>query len=137
MKFVASNDTAEVLEPREQPFDLPSSSLQTQQTTILYSRFFPIDFIRCNKFYSPSSKSLIEGVTVIRNVPNNPARYGASEASGESVFDKGDFSGLAEVAWMATGRPMLSATAMSFVALPRLVFPTPEPIFSQPQMSRR
>ena len=91
MKFVASSNTSEILKPREQTFNLPTTSIPAQRTTILCSRFYPIDFMRSNEFYSPSSKSLIEGVTVIRKIPNNSLRCGASDASGESVFDKGDF----------------------------------------------
>ena len=45
--------------------------------------------------------------------------------------------GLADAAWMARGIPAPSATAISFVPLPRLVFPILEPLFSPPQRSRR
>ena len=68
MKFVASSNTSEVLEPREQSFDFRATSIPTQRTAILSGRYYPIDFMRSNKFYSLSSKSLIE-----------------------SLFDKGDF----------------------------------------------
>lgn len=91
MKFIASGNSSEVLVPGEQSFDLPSTTVPTQRTTILCSRFFSIDFMRSDELYSPSSKSLIEGVTVIRKIPNNSLRCGASKAPGESLFDKGDF----------------------------------------------
>jgi len=91
MKFITSGNASEVLKPREETFNLPSASIATKRPAILRCGFDSVNFMRCNKFYSPSSKSLIEGVTVIRKIPNNSLRCGASDASGESVFDKGDF----------------------------------------------
>src|ERR1700681_4019973 len=47
-----------------------------------------------------------------------------------------DFRRNAEQRWSLRGTPRPSTTTIHFVPLPRLVFPTPQPLFSREQNSR-
>jgi hypothetical protein len=71
---------------------------------------------------------LIQRVAVISFIPNQP--LGLIRGKGPRVsWTRVTSCGEADAAWTETARPEPSATAMSFVPLPRLVFPTPSPLY--------
>ncbi len=131
MIFVAHHNSPEVLQPRKQAFDFPATFVTTQFSAVLRLRLFPIGFMRRNHLNVEFRQLCIERVRIIRLVANHLLRSLIGEPLANSFADKFDGrSGEAELVWTARGRPKRSATAMSFVPLPRLVAPTPKPLFS-------
>lgn len=76
------------------------------------------------------SKGVIERITAIGTLPNNSSGLSHGDNFIEGRLDKGDFMReQVESVCTASGRPEASAITISFVPLPRLVFPTFAPLF--------
>ena len=129
MILVAHNYSPKVLQPRKQAFDFSSSFVTPEFSALLGCAFFLLAL--CGAINSISS--------FFNCLSNGSESYALSPIifSGRSLVKRSvtvrstNFTscGEAELVWTARGRPEPSATAMSFVPLPRLVFPTAKPLF--------
>jgi len=124
-----------VLQPGVQSFDLPTALVSSQLAAILRSWLHSVRLMRSDQFNAFRSQSFIQRIAIVSFVSDQPLWSCQDKSRCESCFHKGDFiplralCGAAGAMWMAIGRPERSATAMTFVPLPRLVFPTARPLF--------
>ncbi len=72
MVFPAYGNPPVVLKPSEEPFDFPSSSISPEFPAILCFRLLPICFVRGNHINAQFCQFIIQGVTVVSLVPDNP-----------------------------------------------------------------
>jgi hypothetical protein len=82
-----------------------------------------------NHFNAHGSQLLIQWITIVGSISNQPLRSFQDKSSARVASTRVTSCGEALSMWMAIGRPEQSATAMTFVPLPRLVFPTARPLF--------
>ncbi|MDB5761623.1 MAG: hypothetical protein JWQ21_618 [Herminiimonas sp.] len=87
----ADNDALECVEPRERAFNLPSSLVAPQASSILLRRFSTVALVRRNQLNTALCQPLIERITVVGTIPNKS--FGSSHSNGfiGGSFDKGDF----------------------------------------------
>lgn len=86
----AGNDPLELIQPCEQPLDLPTAPVTTQGASILRGRALPVAPVRSDQFNTSGSELLIERITVIGAIPNKS--LGSSDGEGliERCLDKSD-----------------------------------------------
>ena len=125
----ARQNAAVVLEPGKQVLNLPAAAISAQGPSILRGRPGPVAFMRRNHLNAQGRQAPVQRITVIGAVPNQAVGLGDGETPGERGRDQGDFMGRSRGRVDGGGRPWRSATAMSFVPLPRLVAPTSHPFF--------
>ncbi len=80
-------ESSEVLQPCEQPFDFPAAQVTTQWSAILSSfSFAPVgsDHFDAVLF----TKSLIERITVVGLIANQPLRDSGDMSLGECAFNQ-------------------------------------------------
>jgi hypothetical protein len=71
MTFVSGVDAAEVLEPREQALDLPTSSVPAQCPAVLGLRTLASTAVRCDQLNPPFlPESRVERIAVVSAVAN-------------------------------------------------------------------
>ncbi len=135
--LMARQNATEVLQPGKQSLDLPSPFVSTQCPAVLRHGPGPIAPMRGDQLDALLFQLGIELVTVVGLISDQSSRVWATNlpwtVSGTTVTSCGE----ADAMCTATGRPWRSATAMIFVPLPRLVFPTQSPLFSPPRRCRR
>ena len=85
---------------------------------------------RLDKSNSLTSEGFIKQIAAIGTIPNNSSGPSHRNNLIECSLHKFDFIRGAESVCKATGKPEASAIPMSFVPLPRLVFPTFAPFFA-------
>lgn len=88
---MTSLDSPKVLQPGEQPFNLPAVAITPQRSSILSSRLLPIDFMRSNQFNALVSQFLVQRITVIGSIANQSLGALLDKAAGECSFDQSDF----------------------------------------------
>lgn len=87
MKFVSYDDTPEVLQPGEQPFNLPSAPVAPQRPAVL--GFCPLFSIRGNHFNTPVLFQLgVKLAAVAGRVSNEPFRELVGKARWADIFLK-------------------------------------------------
>ena len=91
MVLVTHQNPTEVLQPREQPLNLPSSLVTTKLSPVLRLRFNAVRFMRRNQLYALLSQFFIKRVRVIRFVANQPLWGIVGKTFDESLPDKSDF----------------------------------------------
>lgn len=91
MMFVAHHQTTEVLQPSEEPLDLPPSSIATQRPAVLGHWLAAVVAVRRNELYALRSELSIEAIAVISSVPDELVRRVVGKSLIESALDKGDF----------------------------------------------
>ena len=130
MIFITHQNPPEVLQPREQAFDFPPALIAAEFSTVLRDGTLPVRFVRRDQLDARFRQFRIQRVRVIRLVANQSLRGFIGEAFDQSFANKSDFMrrSILRVDGAEVG-PERSATAMSFVPLPRLVFPTFAPLF--------
>lgn len=126
-----------LVQPCEQALNLPSPLVSTQHAAVMAGRPDATCPVRRDQFNAIGSELCIERITVIGTIPDKSLWQSHGDSRIDGSFDKGDFMWTSEAVCMASGRPAASAIAMSFVPLPRLVFPTLRPLFSPPRRCRR
>jgi hypothetical protein len=129
MILVTHQNPPEVLQPREQAFDFPATLVAAEFATVLRDDTLAVRFVRRDQLNACGGQFRIQRVRVIRLVANQSLWSLIGEACDQSFLTSRTSCGEAFSVWMARGRPERSATAMSFVPLPRLVFPTFAPPF--------
>src|SRR5438874_1212505 len=90
MKVEASRNPAELLQPREEPFNLPPSLVAAQNSTILRPCFLAVRFVRRDHL-NAFSKLSIQRVRVVSLISNQPFWSLVGKTLKESICDKGDF----------------------------------------------
>jgi hypothetical protein len=91
MVFVAHNESAEVLQPGKQPFDLPASTVAAQCTPILSRWPGSVLAMRGDHLDALLGELRIQRVAIVGEIPNQPFGKFLGEALLDSVFSKGDF----------------------------------------------
>jgi hypothetical protein len=72
---MTDEDAPEVLQPGEQAFDLPTSPVASQRSTILRRGFDSVETMRCNQLDVLFGQLRIEFVTVIGKVADQTGRF--------------------------------------------------------------
>ena len=138
---IPSDDQATIIaQPSECPFDLPPFSVTTRRSSVLGGCFASTSAMRTDQFNSPCGQPGPQRITVIATVSNQPygfasgttrTRAGHSNRT-QRFLDESDFRWGRRVQVVSQSPPeagWLSTTTIHFVPLPRLVFPTPSPLF--------
>ena len=89
--IITNQHSAVVLQPGIQAFDLPTMSIAPQASSILRSRFYPVRFMWSDQLDPCSSQQLIQRVTIVGSITNQPLRSFQDKSRCESCFNKGDF----------------------------------------------
>jgi hypothetical protein len=91
MKVEASRNPTELLQPREQPLDLPAPFVAAQWSAVLRCNFLPVRFVRRNHLNALLSQLGVQWVGVVSFISNQPCRSLDNKTLKESFSDKGDF----------------------------------------------
>ena len=90
--FPADHDAAIVMQPREQAFDFPSTTITPQHAAILGQSFGAHGSVWCNHLDAVVlHQSLIEAVAVVGTVADQPFREVGEESLLEGGFDEFSF----------------------------------------------
>ncbi len=119
-----------LVHPCKQTLDFPSTPVAPEWATILSCRTDTVLSVRRNQLDSLGCQLLIERITVVGTmIPTIRRGRPMVTASASVASARVTSCGEAEAVCTASGRSVASATTMSFVPLPRLVFPTLAPLF--------
>src|SRR5213078_4777859 len=89
--FVARDGASKVLEPGEEPFNFPASSVPTENTQVLRLYLF-VDAVGCNQFdVLFVSQTGVERIVVISFVPDHSLGFGVDEFLSKGLFNEGAF----------------------------------------------
>ena len=89
MKFISHNQSPKVLQPCKQSFDLPTTFVATQLSSVLCCWLNPVRLVRCDKFHASFIRQLlVKLVRVVGPVADNFLRQIFRHASVESFFDQ-------------------------------------------------
>lgn len=91
MKVEPRSNPTKLLQPREQPFDLPPALIAAQWPPILRRRFLSVRLVRRNQLDALLPKLLVERVRVISLIADQPLGSLGGKTLKESFSDKGDF----------------------------------------------
>ena len=127
----ANDDTAKVMQPGEQTFDVPMAPVAAQSTPVLGRHSGAHRPERRDEFHAVSFQdALIQRIAVVCAITDHALR----EVGEESLVERGSYDlvscGEALATCTETGKPWPSAMAMILLPLPRFAEPTPEPLFS-------
>ena len=91
MIIETNQNPTEILQPRKQPLDLPTSLVTSQFSAVLRFCAFAISFMRRDQLGFKRGKAFIERIGIISLVTNQLSRSLAGKARKQSLFDKPDF----------------------------------------------
>jgi hypothetical protein len=91
MKVEASRNTTELLQPRKQPFDFPSSLIAAQWSAILRGGFLSVRLVRRNHLNALLSQLFVQRVGVVSLITYESFGAFGNKTLKESFSDKGDF----------------------------------------------
>lgn len=91
MKVEAHRNSTEVLKPREQPLNLPSSLVTPQRSAVLRRGFLSIGLVWRNHLNTLLGQFFIQRIRVIGLIANQSLRLFSAKNFSESCLDKGDF----------------------------------------------
>ena len=89
--LITNNETTEIMQPSEQPFDTPSFGIPTQWSAVLGFWFHSVNLMRRNYFDTILLKFIIERIRVIRSITDESLGSSVKKATFESLSNKGDF----------------------------------------------
>ncbi len=87
--FIAGDESPEVLQPCEEPLDLPPAAIAAERTTVL--GLAPIRAVGGDEFDAALGEPRVEPIAVVGAVPDQALRERAEEALLQGLFDEGDF----------------------------------------------
>lgn len=93
VSLVAGDQSAIVLQPRIEPFNLPPPPVSAQRPAVLRSRLSPVSPMRRYEGDVPSPKQGVMRVAVIGAVSDEDMRDAAGESRVNRGFGKRDFMG--------------------------------------------
>src|SRR3974377_1055353 len=126
--LVTHYQSAEVKEPGEEPFDLPAPNVTAQRSSVL--RYGPLGSVGRNHFGAiVVHQCLIQPVTVIRLVPNQPLGDISHNPFFERRFDQLHFSWRSTVCPQGERKTMAVCNAHDLGALAPLGLPNQAPPF--------
>src|SRR5579859_338961 len=137
--IVANDQTTKVAEPGEGAFYFPTAAIAAQGPAVLGTRLAAIAAMRRDQLDPSLCQSRAQRIAVVGAVGNHALRLLAWASSAmppahadrrERFFREPNFVGGRRVKLLSRGIPWPSTTTIHFVPLPRLVFPTFEPLFS-------
>src|ERR1700759_646705 len=91
MVLVTHQNPTEVLQPREQPLDLPPPLVTSKLAPILRGRLLTIRLVRGNQLHILLSQLFVQRVGVIRLITNQALRRVVNETLDKSFANKCDF----------------------------------------------
>jgi hypothetical protein len=91
MIIKACRHTAEVLQPRPQPLDLPAALVAAQLPPVLRRRLLPVRPVRRDQLDAPLGQLRVERVGVISLIADQALGLFGDKTLNESFADKGDF----------------------------------------------
>jgi len=77
--FVAGDESTKVLQPREEPFDLPAAPIAPERSAVLRE----VDAIRVmgrDQFDAAGGEGVVESIAVVRRIANEPRRIVGEKA---------------------------------------------------------
>jgi hypothetical protein len=86
----AGDESAEVVEPREQALDLPAPAVAAERSTVLGLPALPGPSVRGDQLDPSRSQPLIQRVAVIGPVTDQPLRGVLEESVVDRLFDERD-----------------------------------------------
>lgn len=92
-RFVADDDTAELCEPGEEPFDFPASFIAPQGASVLCQPFPSFSMRRDHFDAVLAQQTLIQGIAVVGFVADHPAGYIIDETGVDRLINQGYFIG--------------------------------------------
>src|SRR5579863_3434162 len=142
---VAYYQAPEVSEPADRAFDHPAFSVPAQRSAILRGCTNAVLLVRTDQFDPATPQTSAQRIAVVRSVGNHPFRLlartprvmpSAYADRRQRRLREFDLRRGCRTRWSPRGTPVPSTTTIHFVPLPRLVFPTPQPLFSRKQNCR-
>jgi len=134
--IVANQQATKVAKPGEGPFHLPAFAIASQLPAIVERRFFAAFSMRHNQQDASFEQAPAQGIAVVtafaitrKGMLRGLPRLWGTEIFWSVLSAKVTSAGLAEASWLPKGTPEPSTTTIHFVPLPRLVSPTPKPLF--------
>lgn len=91
MTFMPNQDTPIVLQPSKESLNLPPTLVSSQWTPILGSRLLAVSPVRCNHLDTSSMQTVIEGITIVGPIANQPFRQFRYKQGVQRCFDQRDF----------------------------------------------
>jgi hypothetical protein len=92
MVFVTNHQTTEVLEPGEEPLDLPAFFIPAQGSAVLAGRLGAVVPVRRDQFDAPFlSQRSVEGIAVVSLVADELLRHLRQKTRFQRRFHEGDF----------------------------------------------
>lgn len=93
MALVASYQATEVLQPREEAFDLPAPTVPAQLAAVL-CEVTAGGAMRCDELNAPLRQARVERVIVIAAVADQAARQAPEKSTLQGVVDERSFGGV-------------------------------------------
>lgn len=91
MTFIAGNQATEVLQPREESFDLPAAAVPAELPAVL--RFAAAASVGCDQFdVALCRQPRVEAIRIVRLVADQADRRFAEELRVEGLLDERDFA---------------------------------------------
>jgi len=84
-------NSAKVLQPSKQAFDLPATTVASQGSAILGGRLLAVAFVWSDQFDAAPAQPLVQRIAVIGAVADQPLRVLSGKAFLERAFDQSDF----------------------------------------------
>ena len=90
--FPAADESAEVVEPREEPLDFPAAAVAAQFAAVLSALPAAIELLRCDELDAMlSPKAFVQRIAVVATVTDHSFRFGARETLLDGGFDEFGF----------------------------------------------
>jgi hypothetical protein len=135
---------AELSQPSSRPLHDPAAFVSPELAPILISPVLVVLSIRHDQLDAAAAQSLTQRIGVVAAIGNHAFRFlrgrpfGGGTRTWASVVSASVTSlGEALSSRTPSGRPSPSTSTIHFVPLPRLVFPTADPLFSPGRSCRR
>lgn len=92
MIFVPRHESPEIVQPREEPLDLPATAVATQLAAVL-REIAAVRPVRRDRFGAPLRQAAIERVAIVGFVADQSRQRGFEEPLRERGLDEGNFAG--------------------------------------------
>ncbi len=119
--FISRDEAAVVLQPGKEPFDLPATPIAAEGAAVL-GQVDPVRAVRRDEFDFTGGESLIEPITVVRGIADEPLGIVGQKAGVQRLFDKlrfvrrrrGDGNGERKTSAVCNGHDLGPLAALGF-----------------------